>query len=78
LGEKLRLHREYYRPLQDRHDEWLRLPFPTRIEIPEPLQPPDLEIVDFEGHEWIVDEKLLNVLDDVNTRLKKWVDNDDL
>ena len=77
LGEKLLKHHEYYRPMQEAHNNWLSLPFPTRIEIPEPPPPPELNIIDLQGHEWIVDEQLLKVIDDVNARLKKWVDSDD-
>ncbi|MBE7435759.1 MAG: hypothetical protein HS100_17720 [Anaerolineales bacterium] len=77
LGEKLLKHREYYRPMQEAYDHWLSLPFPTRIEIPEPPAPPELNIIDSQGSEWIVDEHLLKVIDDVNDRLKKWIESDD-
>jgi hypothetical protein len=76
LGERLLKHREYYRPMQEAYDHWHSLPFPTRIEIPEPPPPPELNIVDSQGHEWIVDEQLLKVMDDVNERLKKWIESD--
>ena len=77
LGEKLLKHREYYRPMQEAYDHWLSLPFPTRIEIPEPPPPPEFNIVDSQGYEWIVDEQLLKVIDDVNERLKKWIESDE-
>jgi hypothetical protein len=77
LGEKLLKHRVYYRPMQEVYDHWLSLPFPTRIEIPEPPPPPELNIVDSQEHEWIVDEQLLKVIDDVNERLKKWIESDE-
>jgi hypothetical protein len=77
LGEKLRLHREHYRQMQVVYEDWLSLPFPTRIEVPEPPLPPDLEILDSQGHEWIVDEQLLAVLDDVSARLKIWIESVD-
>ncbi len=72
LGKKLHKHREYYRPMQDEYDRWMRLPFPTRIEIPEPPHPPELEILDYQGMVWFVDDVLLSVLDDLKIRLKKW------
>jgi hypothetical protein len=77
LGEKLLKHRVYYRPMQEVYDHWLSLPFPTRIEIPEPPPPPELNIVDSQEHEWIVDEQLLKVIDDVNERLKKWIESEE-
>ena len=77
LSEKLRLHREHYRPLQEEYDRWLSLPFPIRIDIPEPIEPPDLEIMDSQGREWVIDELLLGVFDDVFMRLKKWLETDD-
>ena len=73
LGEKLRTYREYYRPMQEVYDDWLSYPFPTRIEIPEPPHPPELEITDIQGEVWIVDEKLLSVVDDLQARLGKWM-----
>ncbi len=77
LAEKLGIHREYYRDAQEAYDAWLRLPFPTRIEIPEPPHPPDLEVSDVNGTTWVVDEKLLNVFDDIEERLQKWMASDD-
>lgn len=73
LWEKLRIHRELYRPMQEAYDHWLSFPFPTRIEIPEPPHPPELEIKDIQGTVWIVDEKLFTVIDDLQARLKKWM-----
>ena len=74
LGKKLHEHREYYRPLQEEHDRWYRLPFPTRIEIPEPPHPPELEVTDYKGVIWFIDDTLLRVLDDLNERLQKWME----
>ena len=77
LGEKLRAHRAYFHSMQEAYDHWLNLPFPTRIEIPEPPHPPELEITDAQGNVWIVDEKLSNVIDDLQTRLGKWMSSDE-
>jgi hypothetical protein len=71
LGEKLRVHREFYRPMQEVYDRWLSYPFPTRIEIPEPPYPPELEITDIQGDIWVVDEKLLSVIDDLQGSLSR-------
>ncbi len=75
LGKKLHEHREYYRPMQEEYDRWYRLPFPTRIEIPEPPHPPELEITDYKGMIWFIDDTLLKVLDDLNDRLQKWMEH---
>jgi hypothetical protein len=76
LGEELHSHREFYQPVEDAHDAWLSLPFPTRVDIPEPPLPPDLVVVDAQGLEWIVDDHLLAVLEDVSARLKKWLEEE--
>jgi hypothetical protein len=76
LGEKLHAHREFYRPMQEAYDHWLSFPLPTRIEIPEPPHPPELEITDVQGSAWIVDEKLFTVIHDLQTRLEKWMSSD--
>jgi hypothetical protein len=77
LGEKLRAHREYYRPMQEVYDRWYSLPFPTRIEIPEPPHSPELEVIDIHGNTWIVDSGLLDVLKDMQARLEKWNASDE-
>jgi hypothetical protein len=77
LGEEFRKHKEHYLDMQEAHDAWLQYPWPTRIEIPEPPIPPDCEATDRQGHDWIVDDELLNVFDDVTKRLEKWMMADD-
>lgn len=73
LGKKLRMHRAYYRKLQDTYDAWDRLPWPVKIEIPEPPQVPDPKIVDRQGQVWVIDDPLLDILDDMICRLQKWL-----
>jgi hypothetical protein len=77
LAEKLRAHRDYYRDLQAAFDAWRQLPLPTRIEIPEPPYPPELEVTDVQGNIWIVDERLLSVPGRHEVRLTKWMENDE-
>lgn len=77
LGNEYRKHKEYYRDMQEVYEAWLKYPWPTRIEIPEPPLPPDCEIADRHGHTWIVDDELLNVFDDLVKRLEKWMTTDD-
>ncbi len=71
--QKIAAHREFYSPMQEAYDGWLSFPFPTRIEIPEPPHPPELETTDIQGDVWIIDEKLFHVIDDLQTRLGKWL-----
>lgn len=77
LGGRLTSHREFYRSLQEAYDHWLSIPFPFRIDIPEPLHPPDLEIEDRQGNLWHVDDALLILIDDVVMRLEKWMASTD-
>lgn len=73
LESELRKHKEKYRPMQDVHDDWMRLPWPQRIYTQEPPQPPDCEVVDGQGHTWLVEKELLDVFDDILDRLGKWL-----
>jgi hypothetical protein len=59
------------------HERWLRIPFPFRVDIPEPPQPPSLHVTDRHCHEWQVDDILLAVLDDLLVRLDKWMQSVD-
>jgi len=77
LGEEFKKHKEHYRDMQEAHDAWIKYPWPTRINIPEPPTPPDCEVTDRQGHTWAVDNDLLKVFDDVLKRLEKWVSTDD-
>lgn len=77
LGEEFKKHKDYYHDVQEAHDAWLRYPWPTRIEIPEPPIPPNCEVTDRQGHTWVVDDELLNVFDDIAKRLEKWMTTDD-
>ena len=77
LGEEFKKHKEHYRDMQEAHDAWMKYPWPTRINIPEPPTPPDCEVTDRQGHTWSVDDDLLKVFDDVLKRLEKWMSTDD-
>lgn len=77
LGEEFKKHKEHYHDMQEAHDAWLQYPWPTRIEIPEPLIPPNCEVTDRQGHTWVVDDELLSVFDDILKRLEKWMSTDD-
>ena len=77
LGEEFKKHKEHYHAMQEAHDAWMKYPWPTRINIPEPPTPPDCEVTDRQGHTWAVDDELLNVFDDVSKRLEKWMSTDD-
>jgi hypothetical protein len=73
LVDELRKHHEHYKKMQEKYDEWRSLPFPTRIEIPEPPHPPELEVIDTQNDNWIVDGKLLDLIKDMRCRLSKWM-----
>ncbi|HVM72342.1 MAG TPA: hypothetical protein VMT91_11335 [Anaerolineales bacterium] len=77
LFDELRKHHEHYKKMQEKYDEWSSLPFPTRIDIPEPPHPPDLEIRDIQNDNWIVDETLLDLIKDMRSRLSKWMASSD-
>ena len=77
LGEEFKKHKEHYHDMQEAHDAWMKYPWPTRINIPEPPMPPDCEVTDRQGHTWAVDNELLNVFDDMSKRLEKWMSTDD-
>jgi len=77
LGQEYKKHKEHYRDMQEAYDSWLQYPWPTRIDIPEPPLPPDCEVIDRQGHTWVVDDELLSVFDDVLKRLQNWISTDD-
>ena len=74
LSDRYRAHREYYRHLIIAQEEWSRLPWPVRIENPEPPLVPDLIITDQQGCDWIIDDQLILILEDKTVRLQKWMD----
>jgi hypothetical protein len=74
LGAQWQEHCNYYREIELRYNEWAALPWPLRWETPEPPQPPDLEVKDVSGHIWVVDSRLLDVLESICVRLAKWMD----
>jgi hypothetical protein len=77
LIDELRKHHVHYQKMQEKYEEWSCLPFPTRIEIPEPPHPPELEIKDVQNDNWIIDEKLLDLIKDTRVRLSKWMTSSD-
>ena len=68
-------HCNYYRDMKMAYNEWASLPWSFRQEIPEPPQPPELEVKDLKGSIWVVDQRILDVLLDMQTRLTKWLNN---
>jgi hypothetical protein len=73
LGGQFKKHNEHYQGMQEVYESWLRLPWPTRVDRPEPPQPPDCEVTDQQGHTWLVDHQLLDVFDDLLQRLDRWM-----
>lgn len=72
LGMRLAAHNGKYAKMQEAYDAWMQLPFPIRIDVPEPPQPPECEVVDRHGNSWVVDYLLLNVFDDLVRRIERW------
>ena len=77
LSQEFRKHKEFFSQMQEAYDEWLKYPWPTRINIPEPPQPPNCEVLDKDGYTWVVDGQLIKVFDDVIERLDKWTSTND-
>jgi tetratricopeptide (TPR) repeat protein len=73
LSAQLRKHKEFYRLAQQVYDEWANLPWHLRSGVPEPPQPPALEVRDRQGRIWIIDDRLIRVLDGIACRLEKWM-----
>ncbi len=75
LGVRLYDHRQKYLLEQDAYDAWLLLPPPLRTRIPEPARPPELCVTDRDGHQWLINDRLLIVLDEIIRNLRKWHDS---
>lgn len=73
LGEYLANHRQRYKEMQDAYDDWWELPWYRRARVPKPPKPPPARYVDYDGAPWIIDDRLLALLDDLAERLEKWL-----
>lgn len=73
LGGFLAEHRQRYKGMQDTHDAWWRLPRDERWDVPMPPKPPPARYIDYDGTSWIIDDRLLALLDDLVDRLQKWL-----
>jgi hypothetical protein len=71
LGEFLANHRQRYREQQRAYDDWWRLPPHQRENMPQPQKPPSPRYIDRDGAPWIIDDRFLNLLDDLIERLQK-------
>ena len=58
------------------YDEWSQLPHHLQVREPEPSRPPAPRYIDHDGAPWIVDDRLLALLDDLIERLHKWLTDD--
>ncbi|MBI5879502.1 MAG: hypothetical protein HZB53_17775 [Chloroflexi bacterium] len=72
LGVRLYDHRQKYLQEQDACDRWWHLPPPLRALTPEPPRPPELWLTDRDGHHWLINDRMLIVLDNIIRKLKKW------
>jgi hypothetical protein len=73
FGTILSEHRQKYRTLQERYDSWWALPPHQRERMPQPSRPPPAQYTDQTGHDWIIDDRFLHILDDLRERLAKWM-----
>jgi hypothetical protein len=73
LGEYLANHRQRYKEMQDTYDDWWELPWYQRARVPKPPKPPPARYVDHDGALWIIDDRLLALLEDLTERLEKWL-----
>ena len=73
LGEFLREHHQQYEEMQDAYDAWWRLPRDERGSVSKPARPPSARYIDVDGAPWIIDDRLLALLDDLIERLQKWL-----
>lgn len=73
LGRFLREHRQRYKEMQDAYDARWQLPWAARESAPRSPKPPPARYTDYEGAPWIIDDRLLALLDDLIERLQKWI-----
>lgn len=76
LGSFLGEHRSRYHAEQDAWEQWWGMPRDKRAEIPQPPRPPSARYVDRDGAPWIIDDRVLALLDDLVERLNKWLDEE--
>jgi hypothetical protein len=73
LSVSLHKHRQHYKNEQETYDIWRHLPPHQRERIPQPPKPPELWITDQNGERWLVNDRLLGVLDSICANLQKWL-----
>jgi len=76
LGQFAVDHRSKHKEAIRAYDEWTQLPHHDQARLPEPPRPPAPRYIDHDGAPWIVDDRLLVLLDDLIERLHKWLDDD--
>lgn len=77
LGNFLVRHRRKYRQIQQAYDDWWQLPPYKRDRLPQPPKPPSARFTDKDGAPWIIDDRFLKLLDDLITRLHKWLGSEE-
>jgi hypothetical protein len=74
LSGFLREHRQRYKEMRDACDAWWRLPWDERGSVRRPPRPPSARHIDVDDAPWIIDDRLLRLLDDLIERLQKWLE----
>lgn len=78
FGRELSGHLAANRPQQQAYAAWLRLPFEEKASHPEPPRPSlGIVIEDKNGQKCVIDERYMIMMDDLTSRLKKWLSNDE-
>jgi hypothetical protein len=74
LGKALADHKIRYRTQQEAFDRWLRLSKNRREQLPKPEPPPlGIRVPDHKGNMWVIDDRFLAMMDDLNRRLRRWL-----
>jgi hypothetical protein len=76
FGAYLAEHRERHKKMIEAYDNWWTLPYAKRARIPQPARPPQAIYTDQSGDTWVIDDKFLLMLDDLTSKLEKWLQED--
>jgi len=76
FGAYLVEHRERYKEVIDAYDTWWSLPYAERERVRKPPRPPQATYKDQSGDTRIIDDAFLILLDDLSSRLEKWLQED--
>lgn len=77
-GELAAYSRQVLPGIRRAHEAWRQLPPARREFVPEPPRPlVSTKVTDHKGYQWVVDDRLLLMMDDVISRLQRWLASDE-